>query len=57
MEHVLSTRALTNHRLTAVWLNRIWDAKIPRIELYCARQHFDYQDRACLLYTSDAADE
>jgi sugar phosphate isomerase/epimerase len=46
MQHVLSTRSLSNHRLTTVWLNRIWDAEIPQIELYCARQHLDYRDKA-----------
>ncbi|HEY3739359.1 MAG TPA: TIM barrel protein [Bryobacteraceae bacterium] len=46
MEHVVSTRSLAGHRLTTVWLNRIWDAHIPRVELYCARQHFDYRDKA-----------
>src|SRR5436309_10626236 len=46
MQHVLSTRLLSNHRLTTVWLNRIWDAEIPLIEFYCARQHLDYRDKA-----------
>jgi sugar phosphate isomerase/epimerase len=46
MQHVLSTRLLSNHRLTTVWLNRIWDAEIPFIEFYCARQHLDYRDKA-----------
>ena len=46
MEHVLSTRSLCKHRLTTVWLNRVWEAKIPRVELYCARQHLDYRDKA-----------
>jgi len=46
MQHVLSTRLLSNHRLTTVWLNRIWDAQIPLIEFYCARQHLDYRNKA-----------
>jgi len=33
------------HRLTAVWLDRIWDAGVPSVELFCARQHLDYRDR------------
>jgi sugar phosphate isomerase/epimerase len=35
-----------NHRLTAVWLDKIWDAGIPAVEIFCARQHLDYRDRA-----------
>ena len=46
MQHVLSTRSLSAHRLTTVWLNRISDAEIPNIELFCARQHLDYRDTA-----------
>ncbi len=33
------------HRLTAVWLDRIFDAGVPLVELFCARQHLDYRDR------------
>ena len=46
MLHVLSTRSISNQRLTTVWLNRIWDANIPLIEFYCARQHLDYRNKA-----------
>ncbi len=46
MEHVLSTHVFVNHRLTTVWLDRIWLAGIPAIEAFCARQHLDYQNRA-----------
>jgi sugar phosphate isomerase/epimerase len=46
MQHVLSTQLLVNHRLTAVWLDRIWQAGIPQVELYCARQHMDYRNKA-----------
>jgi sugar phosphate isomerase/epimerase len=45
MEHVLSTRSLSNQRLTTGLLNRIWEAEILSIELYCARQHLDYRDK------------
>jgi sugar phosphate isomerase/epimerase len=27
-------------------LDRIWDAGIPLVEIFCARQHLDYRDRA-----------
>ncbi len=46
MQHALSTHLLVNHRLTTVWLERIWTAGIPQVEFFCARQHFDYHDRA-----------
>lgn len=48
MNHVLSTHFFVQHRLTAVWLDRIWDAGIPQVEIFCARQHFDYHDTAQL---------
>jgi sugar phosphate isomerase/epimerase len=46
MQRALSTHLLVNHRLTTVWLERIWDAGIPLVELFCARQHLDYRNRA-----------
>jgi sugar phosphate isomerase/epimerase len=46
MLRALSTRLFLSHRLTTVWLDRIWDAGIPLVEIVCARQHLDYRDRA-----------
>jgi sugar phosphate isomerase/epimerase len=46
MRRALSTHLFVNHRLTSVWLDRIWDAGIPLVEIFCARQHLDYHDRA-----------
>ena len=46
MTRALSTHLLVNHRLTTVWLDRIWNAGIPLCEIFCARQHFDYRDKA-----------
>ena len=46
MQHALSTHLFVQHRLTTVWLDRIWDAGIPLVEIFCARQHLDYRDRA-----------
>jgi sugar phosphate isomerase/epimerase len=46
MQRALSTHMLVNHHLTAVWLDRIWDAGIPLVEIFCARQHLDYRDKA-----------
>jgi len=46
MNHVLSTHLFVNHRLTTVWLEKIWQAGVPAVEIFCARQHLDYRDRA-----------
>ena len=45
MQRALSTYLFVDHRLTAAWLDRIWDAGVPLVEIFCARQHFDYRDR------------
>src|SRR5579863_3480120 len=45
MQRVLSTHVFVNHRLNTVWLDKIWDAGIPAVEIFCARQHLDYRDR------------
>jgi sugar phosphate isomerase/epimerase len=49
MEHALSTHLFANHRLTTVLLERIWDAGVPWVEIFCARQHLDYSNRAQLM--------
>lgn len=46
MNHVLSTHVSVNHRLTVAWLSRIQQAGIPAVEVFCARQHLDYRDKA-----------
>ena len=46
MQLVLSTHLFVRHRLTTVWLERVWDAGFSAVEIYCARQHIDYRDRA-----------
>jgi sugar phosphate isomerase/epimerase len=46
MDHALSTHLFVNHRLTTVSLDRIWNAGIPQVEIFCARQHLDYRDKA-----------
>ncbi|HLJ44627.1 MAG TPA: sugar phosphate isomerase/epimerase [Bryobacteraceae bacterium] len=46
MQHILSTHLFANHRLTTVWLERIWNAGIPAVEIFCAKQHIDYRNRA-----------
>lgn len=46
MKQVLSTHLFVNHRLTTVWLDRIWSAGIPSVEIFCACQHLDWRNRA-----------
>ena len=46
MQLVLSTHLFVKHRLTSVWLERVWDAGFPAVEIFCARQHLDYCDKA-----------
>jgi sugar phosphate isomerase/epimerase len=46
MNHVLSTHLYVNHRLTSALLSRIQQAGIPAVEIFCARQHLDYRDKA-----------
>jgi sugar phosphate isomerase/epimerase len=46
MNHVLSTHLFVNHRLTVAWLNRVMQAGIPAVEIFCARQHLDYRNKA-----------
>jgi sugar phosphate isomerase/epimerase len=46
MNHVLSTHLFVNHRLTSALLTRIQALKIPAVEIFCARQHLDYRDKA-----------
>jgi sugar phosphate isomerase/epimerase len=46
MNHVLSTHLFVNHRLTTVWLDKIWDAGVPAVEIFCAKQHLDYYNKA-----------
>ncbi len=50
MQRALSTLCFASQRLTTSWLDRIQDAEIPLVELYCSRRHLDYRD------TSQAAD-
>src|SRR6266545_1690755 len=46
MQHVLSTHLFVNHRLTVAMLNRVLQAGIPAVEIFCARQHLDYHNKA-----------
>ena len=44
MDHILSTHLFVSHRLNTVWLDKIWQAGIPAVEIFCARQHLDYRN-------------
>ncbi len=46
MNHALSTHLFVNHRLTVALLTKIQQAGIPAVEIFCARQHLDYRDKA-----------
>jgi sugar phosphate isomerase/epimerase len=46
MNHALSTHLFVNHRLTTALLTRIQQAGIPEVEIFCARQHLDYRNKA-----------
>jgi sugar phosphate isomerase/epimerase len=46
MLRALSTHLFVNHRLTTVWLDRIFSSGVPLVEIFCARQHLDYRDKA-----------
>lgn len=46
MKQALSTHLFVNQRLAVATLEAIERAGIPAIEIFCARQHFDYTDEA-----------
>ena len=46
MNHVLSTHLIVNHRLNTVWLDKVWDAGIPAVEIFLAAQHLDWRNKA-----------
>ena len=46
MERALSTFLFANHRLTTATLDRLGDAGFGLIEIFCARQHLDWTNKA-----------
>src|SRR5579871_5679117 len=46
MEKVISTHAFVGHRLSTAWLDRISQSGISAVEIFCAKQHLDYKNRA-----------
>ncbi len=49
MQTAISTHIFVNQRLTSSMLDRIAKAGIELVEIFCARQHFDYHDRSQML--------
>ncbi len=52
MKHALSTHLFVNHRLTTASLERMLHAGVELAEIFCARQHFDYNNRAQVMELS-----
>jgi sugar phosphate isomerase/epimerase len=46
MKHFVSTHFFVNHRLTVANLSRMQHAGIEGVEIFCARQHLDYRNKA-----------
>jgi sugar phosphate isomerase/epimerase len=46
MKHALSTHFFVNHRLTVALLSKIEQLGLPEVEIFCARQHLDYRNKA-----------
>ncbi len=46
MDQVLSSHVVIQQRLSTSWLQKVHQAGIPAVEIFCARQHLDYQNRA-----------
>lgn len=45
MQKALSTHLFVNQRLTVSLLEQIEKSGVELLEIFCARQHFDYHDR------------
>ncbi|MBI2689394.1 MAG: sugar phosphate isomerase/epimerase [Acidobacteria bacterium] len=46
MNHAVSTHFFINHRLTTAAFDKLCDTGISAVEIFCARQHLDYRNRA-----------
>jgi sugar phosphate isomerase/epimerase len=45
VQRALSSHVVVQQRLTVAWLQKVQQAGIPAVELFCARQHLDYRDK------------
>jgi sugar phosphate isomerase/epimerase len=43
---MISTHVHANHRLTINWLNKVEQASIDGVEIFCAQQHFDWRNKS-----------
>jgi sugar phosphate isomerase/epimerase len=46
VQRALSSHVVVQQRLSVVWLQKVQQAGIPAVELFCARQHLDYRDKS-----------
>lgn len=46
MNHAVSTHFFINHRMTTAALDKLADTGISAVEIFCARQHLDYRNKA-----------
>ena len=46
MDRALSTHLFVDRKLTPAILQQVEEAGLPAVEIFCARQHFDYADPA-----------
>lgn len=44
MQRLISSHLAVGHRLTTSWLGKVERAGFSAVEIFCARQHFDYRD-------------
>jgi sugar phosphate isomerase/epimerase len=45
VKRALSSHVIVQQRLSVTWLQKVQQAGIPLVELFCARQHLDYRDK------------
>jgi sugar phosphate isomerase/epimerase len=48
MEKLISSHIAVGHRLTTSWLGKVERAGFSAVEIFCARQHFDYRNKTVL---------
>jgi len=48
MEKMISSHLAVGHRLTTSWLGKVERAGFSAVEIFCARQHFDYRDKVLI---------
>jgi sugar phosphate isomerase/epimerase len=46
VQRALSSHVIVQQRLSVAWLQKVQQAGIPAVEIFCARQHLDYRDKS-----------